>query len=147
MKENIFKGVLTTICVSLTAYFNIIAIPVLVLAAVMILDYVTGMAAAWNEGVINSKKGIRGIVKKLCYIVVVAVGMCVDWLVFQAVEQVGIQLDFNFYFGLLLAIWLIINELTSILENLSKMGVPFPDWIKKIAGRLKASVDDKADIE
>jgi phage-related holin len=42
---------------------------------------------------------------------------------------------------MLVTIWLIINEMISILENLSKIGVPIPEFLKKIIGRLKNTVE------
>ena len=34
---------------ALLVYLDIMAVPVIVLCAVMVLDYVTGMAAAWKK--------------------------------------------------------------------------------------------------
>ena len=34
---------------ALAAYFNVLLIPLCVLVAVMLVDYVTGMAAAWSQ--------------------------------------------------------------------------------------------------
>ena len=45
----------------------------------------------------------------------------------------------------MVAIWLIINELISILENLSKMGVPMPNFLMKVVKKLKIIVESKAD--
>ena len=47
------------------------------------------------------------------------------------------------WFGLLVAVWLIINEMISILENLSKLGVPIPDFLTKVIQRLKNSAERK----
>ena len=46
---------------------------------------------------------------------------------------------------ILVTVWLIINELISVLENLSRMGVPIPNFLKKIIDRLKNTVDEKGD--
>ena len=41
--------------------------------------------------------------------------------------------DYSSYcFGLIVAVWLIINELISILENLSELGTPIPPFLVKI---------------
>ena len=48
-------------------------------------------------------------------------------------------------FGLIVTVWLIINELISILENLSKMDVPIPAFLTKIIKKLKTTVEDKTE--
>ena len=45
------------------------------------------------------------------------------------------------WFGLLVAVWLIINEMISILENLSKLGVPIPGFLKVLLKKLKITTD------
>ena len=45
--------------------------------------------------------------------------------------------------GLLVVIWLIINELISILENLATIGVPLPTFLFKLVGRLKIVAEAK----
>ena len=39
---------------ALAAYFNVLLIPLCVLVAVMLVDYVTGMAAAWSQKTLNA---------------------------------------------------------------------------------------------
>jgi len=46
-------------------------------------------------------------------------------------------------FGLLITIWLIINELLSILENAGRMGVTLPLFLLKLLAELKDSIDKK----
>lgn len=126
---------------ALAAYFNVLLIPLCVMAVVMLLDYISGMTAAWATKVLNSRVGVLGIVKKIGYIALVAVGMVVDYLLTAALSSVGISLPFNYCFGLMVTIWLIINELISILENLDRIGIPLPGFLVKIVNRLKDNVE------
>jgi len=48
------------------------------LFALMILDYATGMYAAWHEHTIFSKRGYQGIMKKLSILISVAFGVLID---------------------------------------------------------------------
>jgi phage-related holin len=68
----------------------------------------------------------------------------VDWLLWSGLRQVGISLDFGFCFGLIVTIWLIINECISILENLDALKVPMPAFLKSIIKHLKNAVEVKA---
>lgn len=147
MKENVITGIISVIIAGVSAYFKIIAVPLAVLIGVMILDYLSGMSAAWICGELSSKKGIKGILKKVGYLALVCVGIGVDFIIRYCLEQIGVNLDIKMFFGLIVTIWLIINELLSILENLSRMGVPVPKWLTKITNKLKIAVDDKADRE
>lgn len=42
-------------------------------------------------------------------------------------------------------IWLIINELISILENVAALGGPVPVFLAKLLARLKNTVEKKAE--
>ena len=44
----------------------------------MVVDYATGMYAAWHEHTIFSKRGYQGIMKKLSILVAVSFGVLVD---------------------------------------------------------------------
>lgn len=145
MKETTIKGVLAAAGSALLAYFHVMLIPLIVLLGVMIADYVSGMIKAWIKAELSSKIGIKGIVKKLCYALVIIVASCVDWLIATGLTAVGTEIKRTYYFGILVTIWLIINELISILENLSQIGVPLPGFLSKIVKRLKSSVEKEGE--
>lgn len=139
-KATVFKSVTAILGASLAAYFGQLAAPVLVLLSMMIIDYVTGMVKAYMNSELSSRIGIKGILKKLCYMAMVAVGAGVDYLLRGALVQAGINLHIELFCGLLVAIWLIINELISILENLAAIGVPGFPRLTKLLERLKNTV-------
>lgn len=145
--KNLWKTLTAVIIGGLSAYMRVIFVPLVVLIAVMIVDYMSGMLKAWGQGQLNSRVGIRGIIKKMCYLLLVCVAGVVDWLVFSGLRQVGIKLDFGFCFGLIVTIWLIINELISILENLAALEVPMPKFLKKVIKHLKAAVEIRGESE
>lgn len=126
-------------------YLGIVAVPIIILIVAMIIDYITGMLSAWLNAELSSKKGIKGIVKKISYLALVAVAMIVDWLIFQGLQQINVDLHYSVFFAVLVTVWLIINELISVLENLSRMSVPIPNFLKKLIDRLKNTVDEKGD--
>ena len=130
---------------ALAAYFNVLLIPIVVLVAVMLIDYITGMAGAAYTGEINSRVGVIGIVKKICYLALVAVGIVLDYLITAALVQIGIAIQINYCFGMIITIWLIINELISILENLGELNIPLPKFLVDMIKSLKSKVEDKAE--
>lgn len=129
--------IVSAVITGLLYYLGIVAVPIIILVIAMIIDYITGMMSAWLNAELSSKKGIKGIVKKVSYLALVAVAMIVDWLIFQGLQQINVDLHYSVFFAVLVTVWLIINELISVLENLSRMGVPIPNFLKKIIDRLK----------
>ena len=144
-KENVFQGIIALVIAGVSAYFQIIAIPVLVLILVMIIDYITGLAGAYITKQLNSRIGIVGIIKKVGYLGLVAVGMVADYIIYSALLQIGVEIALGYCVGMIITIWLIINELISILENLAEIGVPLPTFITKLINRLKSTIESKAD--
>ena len=71
----------------------------------------------------------------------IVVAMGVDYLIYSGIAVTGLEVGYNMWFGLLVAVWLIINEMISILENLGKLGVPIPEFLTKIIKRLKNSAE------
>lgn len=145
--ENIIKALTAIIIGGLSAYLRVLAIPVIVLMAVMIIDYTSGMLKAWVNAELSSKIGLKGALKKVGYLLVICVAGVVDWLITSGLTSVGIDIGINFCFGLIVTIWFIINECISILENLSILGVPLPPFLTSAVHKLKIAVENKTDKE
>ena len=147
MNEKSVQAAFAAAISAVTCYLGIVAVPIVVLLLAMIIDYVTGMIAAWHKAELSSKKGVFGIVKKVSYLGLVCVGMGVDWLIYSGLHSVGVDLGYTIFFGLLVTIWLVINELISILENLGSIGVPLPKFLLTIVKKLKATTENKVESE
>ena len=107
MKENILQALFATVCGAIVAYLNILLVPFAVMIAVMIIDYITGMAQAYISHTLNSRVGVTGIIKKVGYIVAVAVGIVADYLISSALVNCGIDLRINYCIGMIVTIWFI----------------------------------------
>lgn len=121
------------------------------LTLVMIIDYITGMLAAKKEGLEHpnderygwsSKRSIQGIYKKTGYVVIVLVAVITDYLIYIISEEIFSVTYSQTIFGILVSVWLILNELISILENSGRMGAQLPEFFKKVLSELKKSVED-----
>ena len=139
MKENIIKGAFALILAGIAAYFRALLGPLIILAVVMIIDYITGMASAWVNKVLSSRAGIVGIIKKVSYLFAVIVAAALDYIIHSATAKAGIKI------GLVVTIWLILNECLSILENLTEIGVPLPAFLKKAVEKLKKTAERKGE--
>ena len=147
MKENVLKGVITLFLAAASVYFRELFIPLIVLIVVMASDWVTGIMSAWSTKTLSSRVGVKGLIKKIGYIFGVGVAIVVDFVIQQACAKVGLDLTGFYAFGLLVTIWLILNECVRILENLSEIGVPIPGFLKKVVERLKAKTEEHGDEE
>lgn len=145
--ETSVMAILAAALGALCSYASALVVPLAVLIAVMLADYASGMAKAWSAGKLCSKTGLRGILKKLGYLVLVGVAGVVDWLVRYGLAQTGVEVTFQFLVAAMVIVWLIINELLSILENVAAIGGPVPAFLQKLLGRLKNAVEKKAEDE
>ena len=132
---------------SLALYFQKIAVPLIVLFGAVCVDYATGLLGAYFHRELDSKKGWRGILKKLAYFAAVCVGCGVDYLLHTFGAMFGLTFKTTLAVGVLVTMWLIINEAISILENLVKIGVPLPAFLEKTVKRLKIAVEEQLDGE
>ena len=142
------KAAVTAVMGALTAWLGVLAWPVYILVLLNIIDYATGLTAAPYRGEERSSdKGFRGIAKKICMWLLVALGAILDWLLYYAAGTVGLALPFNFLVGCLVAIWLICNEIVSILENISDIGVELPPFLMTLVQWVKQAAEEKGTIK
>ena len=145
---NYLKGTVTAVFSFLSSFLGILAVPVCLMVACNVIDYITGLLAAkYREQNIDSYKGLRGIVKKVCMWLLVVVGAVVDALLAYSAETVGITLPFTFLVACVVSIWIVCNEIISILENIGDIGVDLPPFLEELVKNIKHQVEEKADID
>lgn len=109
------------------------------LAALMIVDYLTGAAIAifWknspktDSGAYNSQAGFRGLLKKCVIVLMVMIAQMLDKMTGTPAMRTAVI----FFFAA--------NEGMSILENLGIMGVPYPPALKNMFDVLRRKSEDK----
>ena len=88
--DKIEKIGITALLAGLFQWLGMLAVPLLLLVLLQLIDYGTGLAAAkYRQEAISSYKSFRGIVKKVCMWLLVAVGGVLDFLISYAGENVG----------------------------------------------------------
>lgn len=147
MKENFIKAAAAALLAGAAACFRELLAPLAALALVMASDYVTGVLAAWRAGELSSRTGLLGICKKLAYLFCVGVALAVDFTVQTAGARLGLELGGFCAFGLLVTVWLVLNECLSVLENLTELGVPVPGFLKAVVARLKGKTEENASAQ
>lgn len=102
--------------------------------AFVAIDYLSGVASAVINRKLSSRIGFCGILKKLLFLAVVAVGHILD------IVMGGNGVLRNAVIGFLLA-----NEGISILENCAKCGLPIPKVLVNALTQLKETEGEETD--
>lgn len=143
---NKLKTLATLIISTIMNWLGILAVPVALLVGSNILDYVTGLLAApYRKEEVKSYKSIRGITKKVCMWLLVIVGAWIDTLIQYTVNTTGIELRIPYVVATLVAVWLVVNEIISILENMIDIGVKMPPFLLPIIKYIKKQVENRAE--
>lgn len=147
--KNRVQALVTTIMGVLSSLLGVLFVPVLLLVACNIIDYATGLMAApyRKDGKISSYKSFRGILKKISMWILVIVGSLMDHMVTYTVSMFGWKNPVNFLVACLVAIWLVCNEIISILENVQDVGLQLPKWMLPLVKHIKSQADNSIPLD
>ncbi len=113
-----------------------------------LIDYSTGlMASKYRAQDINSYKSIRGIFKKVSMWLLVVVGAIIDEMLLYASTSIGWKSPVTFLVACVVAMWLICNEIISILENIQDMGVNIPAFMQPLVKHIRSQVEDQVKVD
>lgn len=102
------------------------------------IDVATGIVAAWSENKLSSAIGRQGVGKKAIMILAVAGAEIASRILEFAVHT---PWGDQWSIGSALAAYYCIQEALSVLENLTRAGVPFPRWIVQRLMALREEAD------
>ncbi|MGD6774042.1 phage holin family protein [Sutcliffiella horikoshii] len=95
----------------------------------VVVDYLTGIMAAYVEKRLSSRVGFKGIAQKVFIFALVSIAHVLDIILgANLIKDVTIL----FY---------LVNEFISIMENASRIGVPIPNILKKVIDAIKKKAD------
>lgn len=97
------------------------------LLGLVLADYISGLVLAIQEKRISSQIGFMGILKKMLIFLMVGMGHLLDTTLLSGGEALRTGIIF-FYAA---------NEGISIIENLSQIGFPIPEKLKKVLIQIK----------
>lgn len=140
-----FKAVVTAFFAAISALLGWQGVLVLIWVGAMVLDYITGSAAAMQAGEWSSKVARAGLRHKGGSIAIALVAAMMDIAMQQiATEAAGFNLPWSkpIIFPVVI-LWFILTEFGSIVENSIKCGAPCPAWLPKIFVSVKAWIDEK----
>ena len=131
MKE--FLSVLNAgLATTLVYIFGGLDVALQCLLVAIVIDYITGLIKSYKNANLNSKVGIKGLLKKVGILCLVALTVVIDKLT----GNTG-------YVRTMVIYYLVANEGLSILENLGEVGIIVPEFLKKRLEQLKETESDK----
>ena len=107
--------------------FWIVMLPSILMA----LDVATGFINAWAKNTIQSSIMRQGLARKFGELTFIAIGQ----LFFYGLGLPKYCVGF-------ISFYIILMELVSIVENLDKLGVPIPKFIKKVLNNANKKIDE-----
>ncbi len=124
--KTVINYVTSTILTTIVYYLGGLDMALKTLLILMILDYITGVCKSIINKKINSIIGAKGIVKKVGYLIIVALSFLLDGIV----GDTGAIRNLVVYF-------FVANEGISIIENWGAMGLPLPKKITEVLEQIR----------
>ena len=124
--KNIINFVTSTLLTTVVYFLGGLDIALKTLLIFILLDYITGLCKAIVNKKVNSIIGVKGIIKKIGYLIVVALSVQLDIIT----GGTGALRTLVIYF-------FVANEGISILENWGSIGLPLPKKIMETLEQLK----------
>ncbi|MCI7351827.1 MAG: phage holin family protein [Ruminococcus sp.] len=123
---DIFKKIMAFFCTVISFLFGDIDGMLMALAALIVLDYISGVIAAVIEKRLSSAVGARGIAKKVFMLLIVALANIID------INVIG-----GHTLRTVTVVFYLCNECISLIENAGRIGVPVPAKLLQVLEQLK----------
>lgn len=139
------KAAIAGILAMLTAIWGWVGWAVFIWIGCVVLDYLSGSAAAKAHGEWSSAQARAGLWHKLGEIFAVCVAALCDIALTVIVNGAGVELpiDIGPLVTPVVLLWYVLTELGSIAENAGKLGAPVPAWLKASLEKAKHDIDKK----
>lgn len=145
--QNGIRIIFITFFSAVTGLLGTLAIPVYVLVLCNLIDYTTGiMATKARNKALSVEIGMKGIFKKVAQWLLVCIGYLLDLIVMHtATIFVGSSFKEPYMIAIVVALWLVFNEMLSILKNLNDIGAPIPPFFEPIIKKFQTSTENTAE--
>lgn len=132
----------------LTAAFGWFGWLVILFFLCMVIDYLTGSAAAMRKGDWSSSVARSGLWHKCGSLIAVIVSGLADivvGLVVNNIPAITLPWDYTVLICPIVVVWYILTEFGSIIENAGELGAPIPGFLKNMILVFKNVIDDTGD--
>ena len=124
--KNVLSNILSVIFTAFIYLLGGFDVALQSLLIVIVIDYITGVSSAIYNKKLSSKVGLKGIIKKFCYLCIVALSVVIDNLLGQS----GMIRSLVIYF-------FVANDGLSIIENMADMNIKLPKKLIESLEQIK----------
>lgn len=143
MDKNWFKSLAAVVLAALTQLFGKAWPAFAFFLALNVVDFIYGRKKAKETDTLSSSVGSRGVWKKVSYWVIIAISFGVSYVLVEVVgPSIGGDLSFLYLIGWLTLAVYILNELTSIVENMLVLGYDVPKILVRGLAAARSAVDE-----
>lgn len=140
------KSAVVAACAAYVAAFGYVGVLVVLWALCMVLDWISGTAAAAAQGNWSSSTARAGIWHKGGMIVVVIVAAVADAALGVLVDTIpGVTISVPAVVLPIVLCWYIFTELGSMAENATQMGANVPQWLVHLLAAGRKAVEKGAE--
>ena len=129
MDEFALKAVISSVLGSVAYWLGGLDQLLAALMTLVVLDYASGLIAAWHNKELSSRIGFQGIAKKIMTMAVVVLAYTVQGVAGIPLREITIM-------------FFIVNEALSVLENAAEIGLPIPEKLKSVLKQLKGDTEN-----
>ena len=134
-------------CISgiITTFVDQYLLIFVLVCAGIIIDCISGLIKVFAIGQkLSSKKGTQGFWKKTGFIMAFGFGIFLDAFIPVMLDIISITLPFACPFGMIIGIYIILNESISIIENLVEINPnAVPKWLLGLLKSTANKLDEK----
>lgn len=106
-----------------------------VVSLFILFDFITGLIKAWKAGTVNSTKMREGLINKVAEIATMVFGYFCEY----ALPIIGVETDIKF--GGVIACYITLMELFSIIENLGEVYPAIGKILSAVFEKFKHHID------
>ena len=143
------EQILTTIRGFLTLIVSVIVTAIggvddliILLLMLSLTDVATGFINAAIQHNVSSKELKNGAIRKCCLFVAIILAVEIDKVVMQTAGHYIQICGKDLLTRTVVIVYFILEELISVLENLSNIGVPVPKWLRSILKQVSETANN-----
>lgn len=150
MDNNVFlaiKAAIVAFAGAFSAAFGWLGWLIVAWVICMVVDYISGSAAAMQAGEWSSAAARAGIWHKGGMILVVIAAAIADAVLGMVLAEIpALPVEYTVLVLPIVLVWYILTELGSVLENAAAMGAPVPEFLVSLLAAAKEKVEDTTDL-